>query len=389
MPTERQIVAAIVAADVGGCWGAVDPSAVVVESGAELTEWHHVSFLTAPGGRKLVANVCAWRGATLRNKEAASRHLAALGLAPAVLAELQLEGPSASEPPLPLHVGEFIEGGILTQEDLSEEAGMTALGSLYARLHAAPTGWFAQVQPALVAEGVLPAGDEAAAWAGCLWVMPWLQRQVPEETKASLAAQGVDWGFLEREIAALPSLDLLPQTPTATVHGDIHEANLVWTSADKAERQLRMIDFDMTAVGPAGSDLGFLALALFRCAFSLDPALVHSRESQRQFARAYLWKPGQPQPEDAACDELLLLAHLWSYVAMIKIGLICGVLMERPGHAAKREIMRARGPVLLHPRFLEACKGAMREASAADGPVRQSVLSKGLFFHVDATAWRG
>ena len=31
----------------------------------------------------------------------------------------------------------------------------------------------------------------------------------------------------------------------------------------------------------------------------------------------------------------------------------------------------------------------MREASAADGPVRQSVLSKGLFFHVDATAWRG
>ena len=48
MPTERQIVAAIVAADVGGCWGAVDPSAVVVESGAELTEWRHVSFLTAP-----------------------------------------------------------------------------------------------------------------------------------------------------------------------------------------------------------------------------------------------------------------------------------------------------------------------------------------------------
>ena len=138
MPTEREIVDAIVAADVGGCWGAVesgDPSAVVVESGAELTEWHHVSFLTAPSGQKLLANVCAWRGATLRNKEAASRHLAAQGLAPAVLAELQLEPPSASEPPLPLHVGEFIEGGILTQEDLSEEAGMTALGSLYSRLH--------------------------------------------------------------------------------------------------------------------------------------------------------------------------------------------------------------------------------------------------------------
>ena len=385
MPTEQEIVGAIVAA---GVVGAVDPSAVVVESGAELTEWHQVHFLTAPGGQKLVANVCAWRGATLLNKEAASRHLALQGLAPAVLAELQLEGPSASEP-LPLHVGEFIEGGILTQEDLSEEAGMTALGSLYARLHAAPTAWFAQeVQPALVSEALLPAGDEAAAWAGCLWVMPWLQRQVPEENKAGLAAQGVDWEFLEREIAALPRLGLLPQTPTATVHGDIHEANLVWTSVDKAERQLKMIDFDMSAVGPSGSDLGFLALALFRCAFSLDPSLVHSRESQRQFARAYLRKPEQPQPDDAACDELLLLAHLWSYVAMIKIGLICGVLMARPGHAAKREIMRARGPVLLHPRFLSACKGVMREASAADGVVRQSVLSKGLFFHVDATAWR-
>ena len=194
---------------------------------------------------------------------------------------------------------------------------------------------------------------------------------------------------MEREIAALPRLGLLPQTATATVHGDIHEANLVWTSVDKTKRQLKMIDFDMTAVGPSGSDLGFLALALFRCAFSLDPSLVHSRESQRQFARAYLRKPEQPQqPDDAACDELLLVAHLWSYVAMIKIGLICGVLMARPGHAAKREIMRARGPVLLHPRFLSACKGVMREASAADGPVRQSVLSKGLFFHVDATAWR-
>jgi hypothetical protein len=168
---------------------------------------------------------------------------------------------------------------------------------------------------------------------------------------------------------------------------------------NRAARQLKAIDFDMTAVGPAGSDLGFLALALFRCAFSLDPALVHTRESQRQFARAYLQTQQQQQQQaqqqqqqtpldDAACDELLLVAHMWSYVAMIKIGLICGVLMSRPGHAAKREIMRMRGPVLLHPEFLTACKEAMREAQDGDGAVRQSVLTRGLFFHTDATDWR-
>eukprot|EP01050_Picozoa_sp_SAG11_P011414 SAG11_NODE_1208_length_5521_cov_4.088528_3_plen_56_part_00 len=33
----------------------------------------------------------------------------------------------------------------------------------------------------------------------------------------------------------------------------------------KHEGELRLIDFDMTAVGPAGSELGFLALMLFRC----------------------------------------------------------------------------------------------------------------------------
>ena len=113
------------------------------------------------------------------------------------------------------------------------------------------------------------------------------------------------------------------------------------------------------------------------------------------FARSYLQRQGQlrggaelPAPDDAACDALLLVAHLWSYTAIIKIGLICGVLMARPGHPAKREIMRARGPVLLHPSFLTKCKAAMREALEADGEVRQSVLTKGLFFHVDGGNWR-
>ena len=147
-----------------------------------------------------------------------------------------------------------------------------------------------------------------------------------------------------------------------------------------------MIDFDMTAIGPAGSDLGFLALALFKCAFSLDVNLVAPRELQRHFARAYLRAQGTAEADEATCDELLLVAHLWSYTAMIKIGLICGVLMARPGHEAKREIMRVRGPVLLNPKFLTACKAAMIEAKASDGPVRQSVLQNGLFFHVTERA---
>ncbi len=404
-PTELEVVESIISANVAGWGGLTDAAAteVRVESGAALTEWHTVLFLEAPVAylesthRRVVANVPSWRGATLLNKEVASRHLADRGLAPAVLAELTL--PAAvdtlattddANDPLPLHVVEFLSGGILSQADLAEEAGMTALGALYGELHTGPTDWFTvEIAPALVAEGLLPEGPEAASWAGLLWVMPWLQQQVPAENRASLTAQGVDWTFVEREIAALPTLDLLPVTPTATVHGDIHEANLMWTAEDQANRELKMIDFDMTAIGPAGSDLGFLALALFRCAFSLDPTLVAPRELQRHFARAYLRaQNGGADVDEATCDELLLVAHLWSYTAMIKIGLICGVLMARSGHEAKREIMRTRGPVLLNSGFLTACKAVMKEAKTTDGSVRQSVLQKGLFFHVmESGSW--
>eukprot|EP01047_Picozoa_sp_COSAG01_P071843 COSAG01_NODE_11262_length_1970_cov_15.907002_2_plen_98_part_00 len=74
----------------------------------------------------------------------------------------------------------------------------------------------------------------------------------------------------------------------------------------------------------AGTDLGFLALALFRCAFSMTPADVAPRQAQRQFAASYLrhTQAGSDEPDEAAADALLLVTHLWSYVAMIKIGLI-------------------------------------------------------------------
>ena len=72
---------------------------------------------------------------------------------------------------------------------------------------------------------------------------------------------------------------------------------------------------------------------------------------------------------------------------MIKIGLICAVLMARPGHVAKQEIMRARCPVLLNPGFLAQAKECMRQAAVSDGPARQELLTRGLFF-MPETAWR-
>ena len=56
----------------------------------------------------------------------------------------------------------------------------------------------------------------------------------------------------------MPTDPLLPVTPTVTVHGDSHMGNIM---RDTDER-LRLIDFDMTARGPAGSEFGFIVLML-------------------------------------------------------------------------------------------------------------------------------
>ena len=85
---------------------------------------------------------------------------------------------------------------------------------------------------------------------------------------------GVDWELVQREIGALPSNPALPTGgpsivkagwpwclaglgPEATVHGDAHLGNIMWHRG-----QLKLIDFDMTAVGPAGMDLAYLVLML-------------------------------------------------------------------------------------------------------------------------------
>ena len=41
------------------------------------------------------------------------------------------------------------------------------------------------------------------------------------------------------------------------VHGDAHLGNIMWHQGE-----VRLIDFDMTAVGPAGADLAYIVLML-------------------------------------------------------------------------------------------------------------------------------
>ena len=61
-------------------------------------------------------------------------------------------------------------------------------GRLYARLHRTDVSWFDPVRQQLVKTQTLTAVD--GDWAFCLWVLPRLQRLVPEENAKDLAAQG-------------------------------------------------------------------------------------------------------------------------------------------------------------------------------------------------------
>ena len=85
--------------------------------------------------------------------------------------------------------------------------------------------------------------------------------------------------------------------------------------------------------------------------------------------------------------ELLECMHAWTYVGLLKMGLLCAVLMENEGHAEKRAIMRLRGPVLLHRGFLQAARGCLERMRAGDAVTRAAVLAKGLFFAAEGV-WR-
>ena len=387
-------------------WGNIDFSRITASDPDERTEWHELFFLKVNHGdkhshincsdvssvpRQLVVNLPSWRGAILQNKAAASAFVAQLGLSPQILFEGEMEIEVCGEAQTRYAtVCEFLSGGELETADLTEPGVMAQVGRLYGTLHrcgAGDTGqrWFAGSAKALSAEGLLPPG--AASWAATSWILPWLQSLVPEENRKKLAAEGVDWDLIASEIAAIPSCELLPASETTTVHGDSHVGNLCYN----ADGELKLIDFDLTAIGPAGVDLGFIVLMLFRCGFAAE--LVLEPSLQRTFAQAYLQSLSTTDAADSdsdAQDELLLTMHLWAYVGCLKMGLLCAVLMANDGHPDKRVVMRTRGPTLLHPRFLHHAKRCMQAAiddttGPEDGP-RAQLLRRGLFFLAE-DAW--
>ena len=68
------------------------------------------------------------------------------------------------------------------------------------------------------------------------------------------------------------------------------------------------------------------------------------------------------------------------------MGLLCAVLMDNEGHAQKREVMRARAPVLLHPSFLERARSILRACASGDESARAGLLTRGLF-HLTHSEW--
>ena len=279
----------------------------------------------------------------------------------------------------------WFAGGQLSDADLLDASAMHELGSLYGRLHQGGSSWFDSSADALRLEKRLPPTAAAADWASCLWILPWMMEQVPAVNRVALAEQGVDWEFIASEISGMPDNPLLPATPTVTVHGDSHTGNVIKDS----NGQLRLIDFDMTARGPAGSELGFLVLMLFRCGFA--PELVLPIEIQRAFARGYLsTSSGNSGGGGEVAElELLRVAHAWGYFGLIKMGLLCAVLMANEGHDQKRAVMRIRGPVLLHRDFLVEAQAVLREAAPLEGgddaraQLAEDLLRRGLFFVVE------
>ena len=408
-----ELARAVLQANVGG-WAdeGVTVANIHVETSDE-TEWHAVYFLSTPRKRKMVVHFPSWRGAVRANKAAASQHAAATGLGPRLLGDVMVPRGGGGQHFLVGTASEWLGGGQLSSDDVEDREVMARLGRLYGRLHCADSAWFDASVPALSAEGKLPpapvggasgaaATAAAAEWASCLFVLPWLLEQVPASNKAALAAQGVDWGFVAAEINGLPSNALLPPTPIVTVHGDSHSGNIMKDDAG----ELHLIDFDMTARGPAGSEWGFITLMLFRCGFA--PEVVLPRDTQRAFARGYLAAtaatPGpanMPPPCDLEEDHkqehepqqyeredaLLAAMHAWTYVGLLKMGLLCAVLMNNVGHDAKREVMRKRGPVLLNSFFLLAAQGVLRQAAVAGSPAQEELIDKGLFF-VAEDAWQ-
>ena len=78
--------------------------------------------------------------------------------------------------------------------------------------------------------------------------------------------------------------------------------------------------------------------------------------------------------------------HCWAYVGLLQMGLLCAVLMHNEGNPAKRDLMRQRGPVLLHPGFLAKAKEVI-SAAASDKDKAGQLVAQGLYFATEAV-WR-
>ncbi|CAJ1398136.1 unnamed protein product [Effrenium voratum] len=325
-----------------------------LESGHQLqvtasqdTEWHHVYFVD-DGKQRVAVSIPSWTGTELLTKVSAEEALGEAGVGPAHLATINLEDGKV------VLVNEFLEGGTLSADELSP-AVLFQVGQLYGKLHSSSTTWFEPLSQRLVEEGTLELSD--GSWAA-VWNLWRFFRMVPDANRREMQEKGVDWDFLADEIRSLSSNDLLPSGLTAAtvcVHGDAHLGNIMWHKGE-----LRLIDFDMTLLGPAGFDLAYLVLMLFRCGFSRE--IVASMESQRQFAQGYLQHMRADTGDDAV-DQFLFDMHRWAYVGMIQMGLLCAVLMHQEGNPAKRQLMQMRGPVLLHPEFLSRAKDVIQQAS--------------------------
>ncbi|CAK9101013.1 APH domain-containing protein [Durusdinium trenchii] len=332
-------------------------------------------YVVDDGHMKVVVSIPSWTGLELRSKILASECLGQT-VGPRHLATLEGEGGRR------LLVNEFLEGGTLNVPDLTAKV-LRDVGQLYAQLHRTDTSWFDPVREELARSGDLHI--EGCDWTFCLWVLPRLQCLVPEANREELHSRG-DPAREKQSSALVPPWCCqirCPALPQACVHGDAHLGNIMWH-----EDRLRLIDFDMTAPGPAGADLAYLVLMLFRCGFSRDA--VADLNAQKEFARGYLTGLGEldegPRLEEQL-EEFLFEMHRWAYVGMIQMGLLCAVLMHNEGHPQKRELMQLRGPVLLHPSFLSKAKDMPLEIiqeAILDTSLRAEVLEQGLFFVTEA-----
>lgn len=187
-------------------------------------------------------------------------------------------------------------------------ASSAAVGGLLAALHRSP----------------VPVGDDRLDDAG-------LDAQA-HEAAATLGRVCADWQGPAEDIAAYlhDHRALLAGSPQATLHGDLHPANVLVErrSAAPAAAVYGLIDLDSLRIGPAVLELGaWVADALYRGSLSGAPR-ARSQASIDAFLDAYVQAGGsRPQPRALAwaTARQLLVRRAYGAVANLKPGRLAGV----------------------------------------------------------------